>query len=257
MNTIVPIKMVPDLVDELSIDPGGAALDTTWMRLIINEFDDHAIEQAILLKERLGGQVTVIAPDAPDVDDALLTALFAAAAKGADRLIKLTGDIENLNSHAFARALASIISAEKPDLILTGVQAHDDLDGQVGPLLAELLDMPYVGYISAVKVENSMVTVTKEYPGGLLAEFMVELPAVLGIQASDEPPRYVAFTKVRQAMQTASVEEQAIGELDISGGLAVSRMFQPEVGERAEMLAGNVDEIASRLIEIMQEHDVL
>ena len=102
-----------------------------------------------------------------------------------------------------------------------------------------------------------MATVTKEYPGGLLAEFLVELPAVLGIQASDEPPRYVAFTKVRQAMQTAHIEEQDIGELDVSGSVTVSRMFQPEVVERAEMLAGDADEVATRLIEIMQEHDVL
>jgi electron transfer flavoprotein beta subunit len=253
MNIIVPIKMVPDLVEELSIDPSGAALDTAWMRLILNEFDDHAIEQAILLKERLGGGVIAIAPDAPDVDDAL----FTAAAKGADRLIKLTGETESLNSHAIARAMAATVKAESPDLILTGVQAHNDLDGQVGPLLAESLSMPYIGYVSGVKIENQMATVTKEYPGGLLAEFMVELPAVLGIQASDEPPRYVAFSKVRQAMQTAHIEEQDIGELDLSGSLTVSRMFQPEVGERAEMLEGNAGEVATRLIEIMQEHDVL
>lgn len=253
MNIIVPIKMVPDLVEELSIDPSGAALDTAWMRLIINEFDDHAIEQAILLKERVGGQVIVIAPDAPDVDDAL----FTAAAKGTDRLIKLTGDTESLNSHAIARAMAAIIKTEIPDLILTGVQAHNDLDGQIGPLLAESLSIPYIGYVSGVKLENNMATVAKEYPGGLLGEFLVELPAVLGIQASDEPPRYVAFTKVRQAMQTAHIEEQDIGELDVSGSLTISRMFQPEVGERAEMLVGDTSEVATRLIEIMQEHDVL
>lgn len=253
MNIIVPIKMVPDLVEELSIDPSGGALDTAWMRLILNEFDDHAIEQAILLKERLGGQVTVIAPDAPDVEDALYTA----AAKGADRLIKLTGDTESLNSHAIARAIAAIVKTEIPDLILTGVQAHNDLDGQVGPLLAEYLSMPYIGYVSGVKIENKMATVIKEYPGGLLAEFLVELPAVLGIQASDEPPRYVAFTKVRQAMQTAHIEEQDLGDLDTSGGVTVNRMFQPEVGERAEMLGGDADQVATRIIEIMQEHDVL
>jgi len=253
MNIIVPIKMVPDLVEELSIDSSGAALDTAWMRLILNEFDDHAIEQAILLKERVGGGVTVIAPDAPDVDDAL----FTAAAKGADRLIKLTGETESLNSHATARAMATIVKTETPNLILTGVQAHNDLDGQVGPLLAEYLSVPYVGYVSGVKIENTMATVTKEYPGGLLAEFLVELPAVLGIQASDEPPRYVAFSKVRQAMQTAHIEEQDIGALDLGGSLTVSRMFQPEVGARAEMIEGQPEEIATRLIEIMQEHDVL
>ncbi|MEW5830664.1 MAG: electron transfer flavoprotein subunit beta/FixA family protein [Chloroflexota bacterium] len=253
MNIIVPVKMVPDLVEELTIDPGGAALDTAWMRLILNEFDDHAIEQAILLKERVGGLVTVIAPEAADVDDAL----FTAAAKGADRLIKLTGETGSINSHALARALAAVIQTETPDLILTGVQAHNDLDGQVGPLLAESLSMPYVGYVSSVKIENRMATVKKEYPGGLLAEFMVELPAVLGIQASDEPPRYVAFTKVRQAMQATKIEEQDIGELDISGSAAVSRMFQPEVKERAEMLEGDSDAVAARLVEIMQEYGVL
>ncbi len=253
MNIFVPIKMVPDLVEELSIDPGGAALDTAWMRLILNEFDDHAIEQAILLKERVGGQVTVIAPDAPDVDDAL----FTAAAKGADRLVKLTGETGSLNSHAAARALAAVIQAEIPDLILTGVQAHNDLDGQVGPLLAESLSMPYIGYVSAVKIENRMATVKKEYPGGLLGEFMVELPAVLGIQASDEPPRYVAFSKVRQAMQTARIEERDLGALDPSGGATVSRMFQPEAAERARMLEGDAGEVAARLVEIMQESGVL
>lgn len=253
MNIIVPIKMVPDLVEELSIDPTGAALDTAWMRLILNEFDDHAIEQAILLKERLGGQVTVIAPDAPDVDDAL----FTAAAKGADRLIKLTSETESVNSHAIARAMAAVIKVDIPDLILTGVQAHNDLDGQVGPLLAEYLSISYVGYISAVKIENRMATVTKEYPGGLLAKFLVELPAVLGIQASDEPPRYVAFSRVRQAMQTAHIEEQDVGELDLSGSMTVSRMFQPEVGERAEMLAGNADDVSARLVKIMREHGVI
>jgi electron transfer flavoprotein beta subunit len=214
---------------------------------------NSTIEQAVLLKERVGGQVTVIAPDAADVDDAL----FTAAAKGADRLIKLTGNSNSLNSHAIARAFAPIIKADIPDLILTGVQAHNDLDGQVGPLLAENLSMPYVGYVSAVRVENRMAIVTKEYPGGLLAEFLVELPAVLGVQASDEPPRYVAISKVRQAMQIARIEERNIDELDLSGCATINRMFQPEVGERAEMLTGDAGEVATRLVEIMQEHGVL
>src|SRR5512137_2562711 len=98
MKIVVPIKFVPDLVEELTIDPGGAALDTSWLRLIINEFDDHAIEQAIILKERGGGQVTVASIDAEGIDDIL----FASAAKGADQLIKLTGDFSNSNNHALS-----------------------------------------------------------------------------------------------------------------------------------------------------------
>ena len=89
-HIVVTAKMVPDLVEELEIAENGTALDMTWLRLIINEFDDHAIEQAILLKEKYGGQVTVVAPDLEGMDDVLYTA----AAKGADRLIKLIGNFE-------------------------------------------------------------------------------------------------------------------------------------------------------------------
>ena len=91
MNIVVVVKLVPDLVEELAIDESGTALDTTYLRLIVNELDNHAVEQAILLKESAGGQVTVIAPDLEGVDDVL----FTAAAKGADRLIKLTGDLSS------------------------------------------------------------------------------------------------------------------------------------------------------------------
>lgn len=254
MNIVVPVKLVPDLVEELEIDESGAALDTTWLRLIINEFDDHAIEQAILLKDRGGGQVTLVAPDAEGVDDVLYTA----AAKGADRLIKLAGaPEEGVNSHALARALAAVVKELRPDLVLTGVQAHDDLDGSVGALLAEYLGMPYVGYISGVTATDGQVTARKEYPGGLIAEMEVTLPAVLGIQASEEPPRYVPISRIRQAMQSVDVEEQTIAELNPSGGPAVTRMFQPEVGERATMIEGDEDEVAARLVALFKEVGVL
>jgi electron transfer flavoprotein beta subunit len=254
MNIVVPIKLVPDLIEELEIDESGAALDTAWLRMIINEFDDHAVEQAILLKEGGGGQVTVVAPDAEGVDDVL----FAATARGADQLIKLTGDFEEgVNNHALARTLAIVLEGLQPDLVLTGVQAHDDLDGSVGPLLAEYLGMPYVGYVAGVTASEGQATVRKEYPGGLVAEMEVTLPAVLGIQAAEEPPRYVAISKIRQAMKTATIDEQEAGELDASGGPAVGRMFQPEVGERATMIEGDEEEIAARLVEIFKEAGVL
>jgi len=253
MKIVVPIKLVPDLVEELEIDETGTALDTTWLRLIINEFDDHAVEQAIILKERSGGHVTIVAPEAEGVDDVL----FAGAAKGADRLIKLTGDLEGANNHALARALAPLIKELQPDLVLTGVQAHNDLDGSLGPLLAEYLGMPYVGYVAGVTAGDGTCTVRKEYPGGLTAEMEVRLPAVLGIQVAEQPPRYVAISKIRQAMQTASIEEREVAELDPSGGPTVSRMFQPEVAERAIMLEGDEEEIADKLIEIFKELGVL
>jgi len=254
MNIAAIFKMVPDLVEELEISASGDALDMTWIRLIINELDDHALEQAILLKERGSAQVTIIAPDGEGTDDVL----FTAAAKGADRLVKLAGDFEEgVNNHALARVMAPVLKELQPDLVLTGVQAHNDLDGSVGPLLAEYLGMPYIGYISGVELDDGMCIARKEYPGGLIAEMEVSLPAVLGIQSAEKPPRYVAVSKVRQAMKTASIEERYASVLDPSGGLDVSRMFQPEVGERATMIDGDEDEIATRLVEIFKEIGVL
>ncbi len=249
MKIAVPIKFVPDLVEELTIDPSGAALDTTWLRLIINEFDDHALEQAILLKERSGGSVTVLGSESEGVDDFL----FTAAAKGADQLIKLTGDFSTVNNHALAHAYADVLKELQPDLVLTGVQAHNDIDGSVGPLLAEYLGAPYIGYVSGVTVAGDHVTVRKEYSGGLIAEMEVKLPAVLGIQASEQPPRYVAYSKIRQVMGTAKIEERAVPSLDLGAGTPIGRMFQPEVAERATMLEGGVDEVADKLVSIFKD----
>ncbi|MGB2909537.1 MAG: hypothetical protein WBD56_12005 [Anaerolineales bacterium] len=254
MNIVVLIKLVPDLVEELTIDDSGTNLDMDWVRLIINEFDDHAIEQAMLLKERCEARVTVIAPEVEGVDDVL----YAAVAKGVDKVIKLVGEFEEgVNSHALATAFTSVVQDLHPDLVLIGVQAHDDIDGAVGPLLAEYLGIPYVGYISGVTVEDGTSKVRKEYPGGLIAEMEIVLPAVLGIQAAEEPPRYVAISKVRQAMKSATIDEQEVFELDPSGGPTVSRMFQSETGARATMIEGDEEEIAAKLVEIFKEIGVL
>jgi len=254
MNIVVLVKLVPDLVEEVEIDASGASVDTTFMRLIINEPDDHALEQAIILKEREGGEVTVVGPSVEDIDGVL----FTAAAKGADRQIKLEGAFGvDVNNHALARAFATAVRELQPDVILTGVQAHNDMDGALGPLLAEYLDMPYIGYVSGVAMEGKTCIVRKEFPGGLIGEMQVNLPAVLGIQSAESPPRYVAVSKVRQAMKTVTLDEQTSPALDLSGGPTVSRMFQPESGDRAEMISGDSDEIADRLVEILREADAL
>lgn len=253
MNIVILAKLVPDLVDELTIDPSGAALDLTFARWIINELDDHAIEQGILLKERYGGTVTVLVPDLDGADDVL----FTAAAKGADRLIKLRGDFMVANNHALARVVAAGVKELGADLVLTGVQAHNDLDGSVGPMLAECLGMPYVGCISGISVGDGKSVVRKEYPGGLIAEMEVSNPSVLGIQASEQPPRYVAVSKVRQAMKESHIDEQDASDLDMGGGPNVGCMYQLEAASQAEMISGSADEVADRLISLFKDLGVL
>ncbi len=254
MNIVVPIKLVPDLVEELIVNDAGTALDPSCVRLKLNEFDDHAIEQAILLKEAGAGTVTVVAPDVETADDALYTA----AAKGADRLIKLTGNWANgANNHALARVFANLVKTLRPELILTGVQAHNDLDGAVGPQLAEHLGMPYVGYVAGVAPTDGHVLARKEYPGGLAAEMQVMLPAVLGIQAASKPPRYVPISKIRQTMKTVKIETFPAAELETAGAPIAVRFSKPQTGAGAEMIAGDVDAVATRLVAIFKEQGVV
>jgi electron transfer flavoprotein beta subunit len=250
MKIIVPVQLVPDLVEELVIDKKGKALELDSLAWILNEFDDHAIEQAILIKEGAGAEVIVAAAGDDQADDPL----FAAAAKGADKLVKVAVEImdEPVNNHALARVFKPIIEAEKPDLVFTGVSNHNGTDGALGALLAEALGFPYVGYVSGVKIEGGKAIVLKDYPGGLKAKIEVSLPAVLGISSSEKPPRYVPVSKVRQAMKTNQIKEEE-GEIDMAGGLEIEHTYAPEATGKAEMLKGGLGSIAERIIEIIKE----
>ncbi|HJZ11024.1 MAG TPA: electron transfer flavoprotein subunit beta/FixA family protein, partial [Acidobacteriota bacterium] len=218
MNIIVPLKQVPDLVEELQIDESGRDLNREWLKYKLNEFDEHALEEALLLKEELGGQVTAIALESEEIDKTL----FTAAAKGADKLIKITGDFgATVSSRAAAKTLAVAIKNMPYDLILTGVQAADDRDGQLAGLLAHYLNLPHVSVVTGVKVANGRADVHKEYSGGVMAEFEVQLPAVLGIQAARETPRYAPVSRVRQAMKQTSIEEIPAGEISATVGSSV------------------------------------
>lgn len=253
MNIFVPIKQVPDLVEELEIDDSGKALNREWLKYKINEFDDHALEEALQLKEETGAQVTTLALESENIDKTL----FTAAAKGADLLIKVTGDFgAGTPSHIAARALANVIQDREYDLILTGVQAADDRDGQIAVLLAHYLGLPHVSVVTGVNVEDRKATVQKEYSGGMIGEFEVDLPAVLGIQAARETPRYAAVTRVRQAMRNTTLDEVAAGDLPVSVGSAVSRMFKPETGQGTEMLEGSPEEIADKIVNIIREKGI-
>ena len=254
MKILCAAQLVPDLVEELIIDDEGVRLDPDETSWLINEFDDNAIEQAILMKEKDGGEVVIVAPDIEGADDMF----YSASAKGADLFIKLGADFEDedFNMHALARMFKAIAEEQNPDLILTGVQSHNSLDGALGPILAEMLGLPYIGYISGVETNGGKAVVKKEYPGGLIAEMEVTLPAVLGIQASETPPRYVPFSKVRQASKDTDIDEEDF-DIELEGGLMPSRLFLPEAGEKATMIEGDEEEIADKIVEILDELGML
>jgi electron transfer flavoprotein beta subunit len=261
MNILVLLKMVPDVVEELEIAADGKSLDADALRMILSESDDHALEQALLLKERHGGVITVVAADGPEVDDALYTA----AAKGADRVVKITGLEAGWGTrglaHAFARVISTLPGLAPFDLILTGTQAIDDLDALVAPSVAYELDLPYVPIVSRVQVDPAAreAEVFKEYPGGVRGEFAAPLPAMLGIQSAEKPPRYVPVAKVRAAMKTVKIEPAALPTAADGGGPLVNvlAMAKPQASGRAEMLEGAPEEVAAKLCETLASRGLL
>jgi electron transfer flavoprotein beta subunit len=261
MHILVLLKMVPDVVEDLEVASGGKALDADYLRMILNESDEHALEQALLLKERHGARVTVLAPDAPEVDDAL----FAAAAKGADRVMKLVGMDAGFTTRQAARCLSQVITdghgVMPLDLILTGVQAIDDLDGLVAPLVADELRLPFLGIITGVSLEASggMARAIKEFPAGVRGEYQIQLPAVLGIQAAEKPPRYVPVAKVRAAMKSVKIECVEAPTLADGGWPVVNvvEMKRNEPAGHAQMLEGASEQLSERLCGILAEHGLL
>ncbi len=190
-----------------------------------------------------------------DVDETL----FTAVAKGVDRVVKITGEgyADGISSHACAELFAGALQGGASGLILTGTQAVDDLDGSTGALLAARLGIPYVGYVTKVAVSGDKVVATKEYPGGLLAEIEVDLPAVLGIQAAEKPPRYVVTSLVMDAMKKAKIDEAEGGAASPDGAAEIAAMRPPERGKGAEMIDGDAGAVAEKLVKIMKEKGVL
>lgn len=249
MNIAVLTKQVPDLVEGVEIDATGKAIDPDSIRYILSESDDHAIEEALLLKERAQAHVEVFSLETGEARDALCAAL----AKGADRVVIIQTGLESPpDNHTAAQLFAKLLRGLHFDLVLTGVRAIDDLDGSLGGLLAGYLNLPYVGLVRKVEMADGAAVVEKEYPGGYAAELEVKLPAVLGIQAAEQPPRYVPVSRLRQVMKTAKVEEQEAAPPE-SQPLAVERMFQPEEGAGAQMLSGSPEEIARQIAGLLAE----
>jgi electron transfer flavoprotein beta subunit len=162
------------------------------------------------------------------------------------------------DNHTAAHIFASPLRTGGFDLILTGVRAIDDLDGSLGGLVAGRLALPYAGLVRKIEVTDgaSAALVQKEYPGGYAAELEVKLPAVLGIQAAEQPPRYVPVSRLRQVMKTANVEELNV-EPPPAEPLEIERLFKPEEGKGAAMLAGQPAEVVRQIVDLLSERHLL
>jgi electron transfer flavoprotein beta subunit len=254
MKTLVPLKQTVDLVEELELNDDGTDVEREYLTFKLNEWDEQALEEALLIKDAVGGEVTVVALDEPDADQSL----YGARAKGADRAVKLTGDFAaGVSSHARAAILAGFLESQSFDLVLIGVQTPEDLDGQTGVILAGMLGLPHASVAVAVEPDGDALKVTQEMGAGVTHQLRIVGPAVVGVQAARAAPRYVPISRIRAAMQEGGLEQQPAAEVEAVSGLTVRRMYAPQSSSHAEMLGADADAAAARIIEIIRERGVL
>ena len=255
MEVAVVLRQVPDVVEELVIAEDGRTLSEDDVRYVTNELDECALEQALILKGRRGARVTAFGVGGPEARDALATSV----AKGADEAVFVPlGFQDRSDSHRLAAHLLAPLEEGGYDLILTGVQAPDEVDGALGGIIASRLGAPYVGGLAAADVDagGAKAVVRKEYPGGRVGVMELALPAVLGIQSSEQPPRYVPVSKVMQAKKTLQVREVRASVPDVWGA-RVTKLLKPEAGAGARMLEGDEGQVANSIAGLLKERGLL
>lgn len=247
MKIVVCVKQVLQLGDEVEFTDDGLEVDPDYLDPALNEWDSFATEEALQLKERLGGEVVIVTCGDRGAEAALRRCL----AMGADRAIRVEG--AGRDPIAVARALADVVRGESPDLVLCGVQSSDSVQAATGTALAELVDLPRVAVVVKLDYDEGAgkAIVDRELEGGLLDRVEVDVPAVLTIQTGINQPRYANLRAIKQAEQVeVDVRQAAAGG---EPAFRVRRMFVPPKGEGAEMLGRDPAEVARRIAEIVKE----
>jgi electron transfer flavoprotein beta subunit len=170
-------------------------------------------------------------------------------AMGADRAVRV--DATPLDPVSTARSLAGFVRAESPDLVLTGVQSADSVQGSTGIALAGLLGLPSVAVVKQLDWSGSgPAIVQRELEGGLVDVVEVDIPALLTIQTGINEPRYATLRAIKQAEQ---IEIAVVPGEAAEPAYRVRRMFPPARGEGAEMLDGGPAAVAQRIVELVRE----
>jgi electron transfer flavoprotein beta subunit len=247
MKIIVALKQVPERDSAVVVAPGGKGIDERDLAYGMNEPDAYALEEALQLKEKHGGEVIALSAGPERVAATLREAL----AKGADRAIHIQTDSGTLGSRdtlSLARLLAEAIRPESPDLVLTGLQSDDLGLGQTGVVLAELLGIPHSTLILHVERTDTGLRVKRELEDGWFQQVEMPLPALLTIQSGGNKLRYATLMGIKKARskETRTVEAAAP---TAAPSLSLTRVYLPEKQKRTQMLKGTPAEIAAQLVE--------
>jgi electron transfer flavoprotein beta subunit len=258
MDIIVCMKWTPDTSEaEVVVDKGGKEIKKDDLSFDMNDWDRFAIEEAVQIKEKLGGKVTAVSVAPEDAEEMLRECL----ARGADEAFLVWDDAFELSDgFAVAKILANFIKGRSYDLVLTGTQAEDDCAGQVGGMLAAMLGIPGATLVSKIEAQDKVIKFQRELEGGLYEALEMDLPAMLSVATGLNEPRFVSIRAVRKvaSMDIPSVEMGDLGlsesEVGANGSkIQIEKMELPPEGEGAEIIKGSPEEAAARLAEILKE----
>ncbi len=257
MEILVCVKRVPDNEEsEIEVNADGSDIQRDDLVCSTNEWDNYAVEEAIELVDEHGGNVTVVTVGDDESEEVLRRGMAMGANNG---LLLMDDAFECSDGKGIATILKAAVEKGNYDLIMTGAQS-DTGAGQVGGMLAAMLDYPYASLVNSVEViDDKKLKVGREIEGGNQEMNEIDLPCVLSIQTGINEPRYVTIRGIRK-VSSVEIPIQVASDLDISGdsvGAASARVkkidyFVPELGAGAEMLEGATEEIVEKLIEMLK-----
>jgi electron transfer flavoprotein beta subunit len=242
MKIAVAIKQVPLRDSPLRVNAAGTWIDEDNLSFEINEPDAYALEEALQLREKHGGEVVVISAGPARVSQTIREAL----AKGADRGIHI--EVETVDTLRVANLLAAALKAEAPDLILTGLQSDDLGYGQTGVVLAELLGLPSSTIIMQVEILQGKVRVKRELEDGWFQHIEMPLPAVLTIQSGLNKLRYATLMGIKKA-KSKEVKVIAPSSELAEASAVIEKLYAPEKNKQGQIFEGDPKAAAAKLVE--------
>lgn len=228
--------------------------DKTWVKdgdasWELNEPDAYALEEALRLKEKHGGEVIVISAGPSRATQVIREAL----ARGADRAIHVEGDVfATADAFVAADALASALKAEQIDLVLTGLQSDDQGFAQVGVILAEKLGMAHSTIIMDVQIEGTTLKVKRELEGGWFQWISMPLPAVLTIQSGINQLRYATLKGI-MAAKKKEIKVVAAPSPASAARQRITSIYVPQKQKQTRMITGSPAEAAKELVRALRE----
>jgi electron transfer flavoprotein beta subunit len=243
VKIIVSIKQVPARDSALRVASGGKWLEESDLSYEMNEPDAYALEEALQLKEKLGGEVVVVCAGPERAGQTIREAL----AKGADRAIHVQAEEQALlDALSTAKLLASAIQPESPDLVLTGLQSDDLGYGQTGVVLAELLGYSHATIVMEVEPQGNMVRVKRELEDGWFQHVSLPLPAVLTIQSGIKKLRYATLMGIKKAK---SKEVKTVASSPSKPEMLMDQVYLPQRQKQTQILSGDAKKVAHDLVE--------